>query len=432
MFWKAKEVGSTQAVSVAGLNKSLMEMLDRTQAMISFTPDGTILTANQNFLDAMGYTAEQVTGQHHRMFCRPDYVASAEYRKFWDDLAAGKTNAGEFERVHKSGRSVWIYATYAAVLDASGKVQQVTKIARDITDQKAFVDQFQMALTGGLPAIRNDLPRSSAFFALAEQTNNLLRDVFQQIDDLQQMSVALGHEMDDRIQTDEGLLERAHAQSDRIGDISQQSDEIAKGLKTATDQLNSTHTKLQSTGDVSTNGVDRMKAALENVQSLEKEMATMSEVNSAIEEISLQTNLLALNASVEAARAGDAGAGFSVVAGEIRALAKRSQEATARIAQLITVADTLTRSTVGAATDGSQAFQEVFESVGDLQEQMAPLIDSLRMQRQDFETMHRTIEMALGSVSQDQSTAQQNVTLTMQQRDRLLGQGSAPAFRQAS
>src|SRR3954471_23346369 len=112
------------------------EALDRSQAIIEFLPDGTILTANANFLTAMGYTLSEVQGQPHAMFVEPAHRDSAEYRAFWDALRRGTFQSAEFKRIAKGGRAVWIQASYNPVLDRAGRVVKVVKFATDITVQK--------------------------------------------------------------------------------------------------------------------------------------------------------------------------------------------------------------------------------------------------------------------------------------------------------
>ncbi|ODT51152.1 methyl-accepting chemotaxis protein [Devosia sp. 63-57] len=107
----------------------------RSQAVIEFELDGTIITANDNFLRAMGYELVAVAGQHHSMFCPPEVVQSAEYKTFWGELAKGKVYSGVFKRLAKGGREVWIQASYNPVLDSAGRPVKVIKFATDVTEQ---------------------------------------------------------------------------------------------------------------------------------------------------------------------------------------------------------------------------------------------------------------------------------------------------------
>lgn len=118
-------------------NAGKIEAISRTQAVIEFNPDGTIITANDNFQNAMGYTLNEIQGKHHRMFVDPEYANSGEYSQFWDRLNAGEFATDEFKRFAKGGREIWIQATYNPIVDESGKVVKVVKFASDITEQKA-------------------------------------------------------------------------------------------------------------------------------------------------------------------------------------------------------------------------------------------------------------------------------------------------------
>src|ERR1700760_3639617 len=126
-----------------------VDAIHRSQAVIEFNTDGTIITANKNFLDAMGYRLGEIKGKHHSMFVAPEARSSAAYRAFWDDLKRGKYQAGEYKRFGKGGRTVWIRASYNPVIDGSGKPIKVIKFASDITAQKIR----QMEDAGKLAAI---------------------------------------------------------------------------------------------------------------------------------------------------------------------------------------------------------------------------------------------------------------------------------------
>lgn len=129
--------------------------IDRVQAVIEFNLDGSILRANDNFLAALGYSADEVKGQHHRLFCDPDWVASPEYQAFWAKLNRGEFNAGTYRRVAKGGREVWIEASYNPVFDASGKVVKVVKFATDVTKSRhaAMENEARMAAIHKVQAI---------------------------------------------------------------------------------------------------------------------------------------------------------------------------------------------------------------------------------------------------------------------------------------
>ncbi len=114
----------------------MLAAIDKSQAVIEFTLDGTILNANANFCSTMGYSLEEIRGKHHSMFADPAYAQSAEYRAFWAKLGRGEYDAGQYKRLGKGGREVWIQATYNPILDAQGKPYKVVKFATDITAAK--------------------------------------------------------------------------------------------------------------------------------------------------------------------------------------------------------------------------------------------------------------------------------------------------------
>ena len=117
-------------------DKAIVDALNRSQAVIEFTPSGLILVANNNFLATVGYAMDEIEGRHHRLFCDAAYAASDDYRRFWQDLAAGRFSTGSFKRFGKDGKVVWLQASYNPIVDASGRVVKIIKFASDITQQK--------------------------------------------------------------------------------------------------------------------------------------------------------------------------------------------------------------------------------------------------------------------------------------------------------
>ena len=129
--------------------EALVEAISRSNAVCEFELDGTILTANDNFLRIMGYEIDEIVGQHHKMFADPGHAASKEYSDFWESLRAGDFQAAEYRRIGKGGRTVWIQATYNPIFDAEGKPYKVVKFATDITERmeaEALIDRQQQLL----------------------------------------------------------------------------------------------------------------------------------------------------------------------------------------------------------------------------------------------------------------------------------------------
>jgi len=148
-FSEATSEAMARGEQLAEENAKQLEGILKAQAVIEFEPDGTILSANKTFLGAMGYELGEIKGRHHRMFCEESYVASSDYKNFWNDLAAGEHKTGEFKRIAKGGREIWINASYNPIADLNGKIVKVIKVAQDATAQKLSNANF----SGQLAAI---------------------------------------------------------------------------------------------------------------------------------------------------------------------------------------------------------------------------------------------------------------------------------------
>ena len=263
--------------------------IGKSQAVIEFNMDGTIITANSNFLNALGYSLGEIQGRHHSMFVDPADRDSAEYREFWASLNRGNYQAAEYKRLGKGGKEIWIQASYNPILDLNGKPFKVVKYATDTTAQ-----------------------------AIARMRSEKVRGMMDQ--------VASG----------------------------------AEELNASVREISEAMTKSKETAATA---VDRVEAADQQAQRLSAAAEQMSSIVELIGNITGQINLLALNATIESARAGEAGRGFAVVASEVKNLANQAKQATDKIGQEIGNLNGISGDVVAALNSIKKAIQDVSEYV---------------------------------------------------------------------
>jgi methyl-accepting chemotaxis protein len=312
--------------------------ISRVQAVIEFKPDGEILTANENFLQTLGYSLSEVKGQHHRMFVEPAFAKSAEYQDFWRKLNAGEFVAAEFKRIGKGGREVWIQASYNPIFDDRKRVIKVVKFATDVTGRVNAVDQVANGLeqlAKNNLAYRIDVPVDPAFEKIRNDFNAAMALLDETISAVSDSTNSVGGGAEEIATASDDLSRRTEQQAASLEETAAALDEItatvkrsAEGAKQASGAASTARADAQKSGEV----VREAVAAMGEIENSSKQI---TQIIGVIDEIAFQTNLLALNAGVEAARAGDAGKGFAVVASEVRALAQRSAEAAKEIKTLI-------------------------------------------------------------------------------------------------
>lgn len=417
--------------------RAQVEAVERAQAVIEFSMDGTILAANDNFLALMGYQRDEVIGRHHRMFVPEEERASEAYQAFWQQLGDGRHHSGQFRRIARDGHEIWIQGSYSPVLDRHGRPQRVIKHATDVTAERlqradmegrlAAIDRAQAVISFDMDGIILDV-NDNFLAALGYERDEVVgrhhRIFVHQAERDSEAYLAFWHKLHSGAYH-RGLFRRRHkngsdvwiqASYNPIFDMAGRPFKVVKYATDVTVQTLAARALQQSLGTLSDtvpaiagqardanrladHASDNARSGGSVVQDLvvtiggiNERAQNMAEIVAMMNSIAFQTNILALNASVEAAHAGSQGRGFAVVASEVRALAQRSAQSARDIRDLIqSVTDALAECSGHAELAGT-SMQAIVTSTGQVNERIRQIADAADAQAGGIAEVNRNID----------------------------------------
>ena len=395
-----------------------LEAISRSNGVVEFTPKGEVIFANDCFCNMVGYTLQELKGQHHSALVSAAYKNSAEYKAFWEKLGRGEFDSGSYHRLGKGNKEIWLQASYNPIFDQDGKVTKVVKFATDITQQQNATVAMENAVAESQAVIEavkeGDLsirvPMSDKTGAIAS-----LCDGINAIVDKMSEVILQVHEAGETINTaaseiatgNNDLSSRTEQQASSLEETASSMEELSSTVKQNAENAKQANQLAAAASGVAVKGGAVVSQVVVTMADINSSSRKIEDIISVIDGIAFQTNILALNAAVEAARAGEQGRGFAVVAGEVRNLAQRSAAAAKEIKQLISASVSKVQIGTKLVEDAGKTMEEIVSSVQRVTDIMGEISAASSEQSSGISQVNNAI------TSMDEAT-QQNAALVEQ------------------
>lgn len=356
----------------------------KSQAIIEFNMDGAVITANDKFLDAVGYSLDELKGRHHSILVTPDYRASQEYRMFWDKLRSGEYDQAEYKRLKKNGQEVWLQSSYNPIMDAQGKPTKIIKVATDVTERK--IQEVKLTkLTENLREVSREISND-----LLGGVNQIETAAIAQAASASEQATSIT-EISATIEEIKMTTQQTHEKAKQLGESAERTSKEAENGKIAIIKMSESMQELQ----------DKIGEISSTILGLNEKTQQIGEITETVADIAKQSKLLALNASIEAAKAGESGKGFAVVAGEVKDLAEKSQLSTERVQKILQDIRQTAEKAVFVTQLGTKSVDENIHQVkltGDVINALGEIIEASSLASLQIVSAVREESVAIGQI----------------------------------
>lgn len=396
--------------------KGQLTAIDKALAIVEFGLDGTIRATNTNFLRLFGYELREICGRPHHVLLPGGELAVETDRTLWERLGRGEFDAGQYERVTKDKREIFVEASYNPILNTRGVPHKIVMYASDVTEQVRMKRALDVAVSEAQEVVRDAIGgeltrriglqgKSGQIEALASSINAFVENMSGVVASIQRAVEDVGAATHEISSGSENLSQRTSEQAATLEETSASMEEMTVAARSSANNAEQARKLSIAARDQAGRGAAILRDAIASMGEISAASTQIADITSVIDEIAFQTNLLALNAAVEAARAGEHGRGFAVVATEVRSLAGRSAEAAKEIRVLIS-------DSVQKVQHGSRVVTESGMALGDIDVAVTRVMEAVDEIASASQQQASGIDQVNRAIAQMDEMTQQNAALS--------------------